>query len=50
MMQCYYYSSSEGLTFYTRLHDNVSKLRKRVLEVVATRSRERETVQRYTHV
>ena len=40
---------SEGLTFYTRLHDNISKLRKRVLEVVATRSREREAVQRCVH-
>ena len=39
--------SSEGLYFYTRFHDNVSKLHKRVSEVVATGSRDRETVLRY---
>ena len=40
---------SEGLAFYVRLHDNVSKLLKRVAEVVATRSRERENSMRYEY-
>ena len=36
----------EGLDFYSRVHENVSKLRKRVVEVMGTRSRERENVER----
>ena len=36
----------EGLGFYSRLHDNVSKLRKRVFDVTGTRSREREAATR----
>ena len=38
--------SREGSGFYSRIHDNVSKLRKRVFEVLGTRSRERENVER----
>lgn len=41
------YICREGLGFYSRIHENVSKLRKRVLEVMGTRSKERENVERY---
>ncbi len=37
---------SEGLGFYSRLHGNMSKLRKRVLDVVAARDSERESTER----
>ena len=40
----------EGLVFYSRVHDNVSKLRKRVFEVTGTRSRERENLERYSDI
>ena len=36
----------EGLVFYSRLHENVSKLMKKVFDITGTRSRERENARR----
>ena len=40
----------EGIGFYSRIHDNVSKLRKRVVDVTETRSRERKSTERQRSV
>ena len=50
MCMFYLFVYREGREFYSRVHENVSNLKKRASDVTATRSRERETIHRYCFI